>query len=124
MGLKEVDGTTLKRTTLDTLNGHTFNNNYHYHASLTRPYINKGFKGTLQANILPTVKSIRPTGAVIKTLITDFYTNASGWTVLKYTKNGGTAQLNYKLKSGSSNCYDFVEINENGVTTSTSSACR
>jgi hypothetical protein len=124
MGLKEVDGTTLNRATLDTLNGHTFNNHYHYHASLTRPYINKGFKGTLQTNILPTVKSIRPTGAVIKTLITDFYTNASGWTVLKYTKNGGTAQLNYKLKSGSSNCYDFVEINENGVTTSTSAACR
>lgn len=124
MGLKEVDGTTLNRATLDTLNGHIFNNHYHYHASLTRPYINKGFKGTLQTNILPTVKSIRPMGAVIKTLITDFYTNASGWTVLKYTKNGGTAQLNYKLKSGSSNCYDFVEINENGVTTSTSSACR
>jgi hypothetical protein len=125
MGFKEVDGNTLDKTTLDTLNGHTFNNNYHYHSSLTRPYINKGFKGTLQTNILPTVQSIRPTGAVIKTLITDFYVDSStGYTVLKYQKNGGIAQLNYKLKTGSTTCYDFVEINELGVTTSTSSSCR
>jgi hypothetical protein len=123
-GYKEIDGTTLDRSTLDTLNGHTFQNNYHYHASPVRPYINKGFKGTLQLSILPTVQSIRPTGAIVSTLITDFYTDANGWTVLKYKKNGGSAQLNYRLKAGTTSCYDFVEINESGVTTSTSTACR
>jgi hypothetical protein len=123
-GFKEVDGSTLNKSSLDTLMGHTFQNNYHYHTSTTRPYINKGFKGTLQTNILPTVQSIRPTGAVIKTLITDYYNDANGWTVLKYQKNGGIAQMNFRLKSGSTTCYDFVEINELGVTTSTSSACR
>ena len=123
-GFNEVDGATLNRTTLDELNGHTFNNKYHYHASMVRPYINKGFKGTLQTDILPTVRSIRPTGAIVTTLITDFYVDAEGWSILKYKKNTGIAQLNYKLKSGTTNCYDFVEINEAGVTTSTSTACR
>lgn len=123
-GFKEIDGKDLDRSTLDSLNGHTFKNRYHYHASPVRPYINKGFRGKLDPDILPTVRAIRPTGKVIRTMIIDYYTDTDGWTVLKYKKNGGIAQMNFRASKESKNCYDFVEIDESGAIVNQYKACR
>jgi len=103
-GILEVDGSEPRG--LDTFNGHIGPNGiYHYHASMTYPYINGGMYGTVtvtddQIEPQPALKAVRPpqdplAGAVI----TGFERASASQFQLTYTLSGATYTIAYTQNS-------------------------
>lgn len=123
-GSLEPDSTAMQP--LDSLNGHFDNRGkYHYHGTLTYPYINGGMRGVVtvqndQITPQPRTTPVRPflqplSGA----LVTGFTITGDRSYSLQYTRNGGTYYVNYRYDlTTPSNTYtfDFVDPQGNTVT--------
>jgi YHYH protein len=109
-GLTEPDGSPVRA--LDAFNGHADDKDgYHYHATLTYPYINGGMRGKVsvvaeQVDPQPTAKPIRPAGAPLQgASITAFsQTGPKAWR-LQYKLGGATYQVDYAIEGTG---YKFV----------------
>ncbi|MFM8395829.1 MAG: DUF1566 domain-containing protein, partial [Acidobacteriota bacterium] len=113
-GLKEPDGSTV--TGLDELNGHYDSaGKYHYHSTLTYPYINGGMRGVVTVSndqIVPQPKawSVRPfTSPLNGATITGFTTlGAQSWS-LEYTLNSQIYRVNYGIDATGKYYFDFID---------------
>ncbi len=102
-GLAEPDGSPVRA--LDAFNGHADEKDgYHYHATLTYPYINGGMRGKVsviegQVDPQPSGKPIRPAGAPLRgASITAFsQTGPKAWR-LQYKLGGATYQVDYAIE--------------------------
>jgi hypothetical protein len=109
-GLTEPDGSPVRA--LDAFNGHADDKDgYHYHATLTYPYINGGMRGKVsvvegQVDPQPSAKPIRPAGAPLRgASITAFsQTGPKAWR-LQYKLGGATYQVDYAIEGAG---YKFV----------------
>jgi YHYH protein len=109
-GLTEPDGSPVRA--LDAFNGHADDKDgYHYHATLTYPYINGGMRGKVkvvaeQVDPQPTAKPVRPAGAPLRgASITAFsQTGPKAWR-LQYKLGGATYQVDYAIEGTG---YKFV----------------
>jgi hypothetical protein len=117
-GLTEPDGSPV--TGLDQFNGHTDAiGNYHYHATLTYPYINGGLRGevTVRDDGIEPQPQTPPVRASQQPLrgaaITDFKQAGTNAYSLEYHINTGAAQfVNYQF-SDTSYTFEFVDANGN-----------
>ncbi|HMY75049.1 MAG TPA: DUF1566 domain-containing protein, partial [Blastocatellia bacterium] len=116
-GVKEPNGDTV--TGLDDFNGHTNattnGGKYHYHSTLTYPYINGGMHGQVTVSndqIVPQPRaySVRPaTTPLAGASITAWRANsATSWT-LEYQINGQTYKVNYSTDGAGHYTYEFVD---------------
>ncbi|NDD62491.1 MAG: DUF1566 domain-containing protein [Acidobacteria bacterium] len=113
-GLKEPDGSAV--TGLDDLNGHYDSaGKYHYHSTLTYPYINGGMRGVVTVSndqIVPQPRawSVRPfTSPLNGATITGYtVTGANGWS-LEYTLNGQLYRVNYGIDATGKYYFDFID---------------
>lgn len=113
-GLKEPDGSTV--TGLDELNGHyDSGGKYHYHSTLTYPYINGGMRGVVTVSndqIVPQPKawSVRPfTSPLNGASITGFtQLGPNAWS-LEYTLNNQLYRVNYGIDATGKYYYDFID---------------
>jgi YHYH protein len=109
-GLTEPDGSPV--WALDAFNGHADDKDgYHYHATLTYPYINGGMRGKVsvvqgQVDPQPSAKPIRPAGQPLRgASITAFsQTGPKAWR-LQYKLGGATYQVDYAIEGDG---YKFV----------------
>ena len=117
-GLTEPDGSPVRA--LDAFNGHSDDKDgYHYHATLTYPYINGGMRGKVsvvaeQVDPQPSAKSVRPAGAPLRgASITAFsQTGAKAWR-LQYKLGGATYQVDYAIEGTG---YKFTFTDPSGAT--------
>jgi hypothetical protein len=117
-GLTEPDGSPVRA--LDAFNGHADDKDgYHYHATLTYPYINGGMRGKVsvvaeQVDPQPAAKPIRPAGAPLRgASITAFsQTGPKAWR-LQYKLGGATYQVDYAIEGTG---YKFVFTDPAGNT--------
>ncbi|MBL8169897.1 MAG: DUF1566 domain-containing protein [Acidobacteria bacterium] len=113
-GLKEPNGDTV--TGLDEFNGHADSaGKYHYHSTLTYPYINGGMRGQVTVSndqIVPQPRaySVRPATTPLNgASITAWRANsATSWT-LEYQINGQTYKINYSTDGAGHYTYEFVD---------------
>jgi len=113
-GLKEPDGATV--TGLDELNGHYDSaGKYHYHSTLTYPYINGGMRGVVTVSndqIVPQPKawSVRPfTSPLNGATITGFTAlGGQNWS-LEYSLNNQTYRVNYGIDATGKYYFDFID---------------
>lgn len=113
-GLKEPNGDTV--TGLDEFNGHADSaGKYHYHSTLTYPYINGGMRGQVTVSndqIVPQPRaySVRPATTPLNgASITAWRANsATSWT-LEYQVNGQTYKINYSTDGAGRYTYEFVD---------------
>ena len=113
-GLKEPDGSTV--TGLDELNGHYDSaGKYHYHSTLTYPYINGGMRGVVTVSndqIVPQPRawSVRPfTSPLNGATITGFTTlDANRWS-LEYTLNSQVYRVTYGIDATGKYYFDFID---------------
>lgn len=113
-GLKEPNGDTA--TGLDEFNGHADSaGKYHYHSTLTYPYINGGMRGQVTVSndqIVPQPRaySVRPATTPLNgASITAWRANsATSWT-LEYQINGQTYKINYSTDGAGRFTYEFVD---------------
>lgn len=116
-GLKEPNGDTV--TGLDEFNGHSHSSTdggkYHYHSTLTYPYINGGMHGQVTVSndqIVPQPRafSVRPaTTPLTGAAITAWRANsATSWT-LEYQINRQTYKINYSTNGSGQFAYEFVD---------------
>jgi YHYH protein len=109
-GLNEPDGSPVRA--LDAFNGHADDKDgYHYHATLTYPYINGGIRGKVsvvegQVDPQPSAKPVRPAGQPLRgASITAFsQTGPKAWR-LQYKLGGATYQVDYAIEGTG---YKFV----------------
>jgi YHYH protein len=109
-GLAEPDGSPVRA--LDAFNGHADDKDgYHYHATLTYPYINGGMRGKVsvvegQVDPQPSAKPVRPAGQPLRgASITAFsQTGPKAWR-LQYKLGGATYQVDYAIEGTG---YKFV----------------
>jgi hypothetical protein len=109
-GLTEPDGSPVRA--LDAFNGHADDKDgYHYHATLTYPYINGGMRGKVsvvegQVDPQPSAKPVRPAGQPLRgASITAFsQTGPKAWR-LQYKLGGATYQVDYAIEGTG---YKFV----------------
>ena len=103
-GLTEPDGSAV--TGLDSLRGHTnVVGRYHYHASLTLPYLNAGFHGTIayvnnQVDPQPSARPVRPSGTPLNgATLVGFTNSATDQYSLRYRLTGNATDYfwNYTL---------------------------
>ena len=116
-GTTEPDGSTV--TGLDEFNGHFDDeNNYHYHASDTYPYINGGLRGMVevindQIEPQPQLTPIRPAGEPLQgAVITDFAATDTNAYSLEYTLNSQKNYVNYSFES-TTYTFEFVDADGN-----------
>jgi hypothetical protein len=109
-GLVEPDGSAV--TGLDSLRGHTnVLGRYHYHSSLTLPFLNAGFHGTVayvnsQVDPQPSVRPVRPSG-----------TPLNGASLVGYTNSGPDQfSLNYRLTGNPTNYFWNYTLNRTNKT--------
>ena len=100
--LTEPDGSAVQG--LDAYNGHTHDNlGYHYHATLTFPYINGGMRGKVnvvgdQVDPQPQLQPFRPAGEPLRgATITAFSKTATNAYSLTYKLNGELYRVDYAL---------------------------
>ena len=115
-GLTEPDGSVVTR--LDSYNGHMdAKGNYHYHATMTYPYINGGMRGNV--NVVGDQVDPQPQASPIRSFlqplngatITDFaITNANTYT-LTYELNGQAYTITYVIRG---NSYTFTFTDPSG----------
>jgi YHYH protein len=109
-GLTEPDGSAVRA--LDAFNGHADDKDgYHYHATLTYPYINGGMRGKVsvvegQVDPQASAKTVRPAGQPLRgASITAFsQTGPKAWR-LQYKLGGATYQVDYAIEGTG---YKFV----------------
>jgi YHYH protein len=117
-GLTEPDGSPVRA--LDAFNGHSDEKDgYHYHATLTYPYINGGMRGKVsvvaeQVDPQPAAKPVRPAGAPLRgASITAFaQTGPNAWR-LQYKLGGATYQVDYAIEGTG---YKFIFTDPSGAT--------
>jgi Pentapeptide repeats (8 copies)/YHYH protein len=104
-GLSEPDGSPVRA--LDAFNGHEDSNDtYHYHATLTYPYINGGMRGRVQVvgdqvDPQPTAAPVRPAGQPLRgATITSFAATGNNAYLLEYTLSNAKYSIHYELTSG------------------------
>lgn len=104
-GLTEPDGSAVRP--LDEYNGHADPvDGYHYHATLTFPYINGGLRGKVTVRNdgvepQPATPPMRPPGEPLKGAVITAFTRDGTASHLEYTLAGGLYRLDYVI-SGSS----------------------
>ena len=92
-GLTEPDGSAVRP--LDEFNGHPDpHDGYHYHATLTFPYVNGGMRGRVFVRDdgiepQPATPPMRPPGSPLR-----------GATITTFTTDGPTSHLEYRLDAG------------------------
>ena len=92
-GLTEPDGSPVRP--LDEFNGHSDpDGGYHYHATLTFPYVNGGMRGRVSVRDdgiepQPATPPIRPPSSPLR-----------GATITAFTTDGPTSHLEYRLDGG------------------------
>ena len=111
-GLTEPDGSAVSG--LDPYNGHTHGTlGYHYHATVTFPYVNGGMRGKVsvvgdQVDPQPVLRPFRPAGEPLRgaqiTAFTKAGTNAYS---LSYKLNGETYRVDYAL-AGTTATFTYV----------------
>jgi hypothetical protein len=99
-GLTEPDGSPVRA--LDHYNGHTdATDTYHYHSTLTYPYINGGMRGKVQVvgdqvDPQPSLKPIRPAGQPLRgASITSFTVTGTNAYRVEYAVSGATYRIDY-----------------------------
>ena len=104
-GLTEPDGSPAR--TLDTFNGHADSNDtYHYHSTLTYPYINGGMRGAVQVrdgqvDPQPSAIPIRPSGTPLRgASITSFTRSGPDVYSLQYRLAAATYRIDYSVGVG------------------------
>lgn len=117
-GLTEPDGSTVR--TLDAFNGHAdANDTYHYHSTLTYPYINGGMRGRVQVvdqqvDPQPSARPFRPAGNPLRgASITSFTNSAPGTYSLQYRLGSDTYRIDYLVKG---TMYRFTFTDPTGAT--------
>ncbi len=115
-GLTEPDGSPVR--TLDQYNGHTdAADTYHYHSTLTYPYINGGMRGKIQVvgdqvDPQPALKPIRPAGQPLRgASITSFALTGTNTYRLEYAVSVATYRIDYSLTSSG---YTFTFTDPSG----------
>ncbi|HRF60530.1 MAG TPA: YHYH protein [Fimbriimonadaceae bacterium] len=113
-GLTEPDGSAVKG--LDRFNGHTTAAlGYHYHGSLTYPYLNGGFHGEVveqegQVHPQPRASSPRPPTRPLRgAKIVGFETVKPGSYSVTYTLAGETRKVNYTVDKDGGVTFEFVD---------------
>ena len=113
-GLKEPDGATV--TGLDELNGHYDGaGKYHYHSTLTYPYINGGMRGVVTVSndqIVPQPRaySVRPfTSPLNGAAITGFAVTGPRVWSLEYTISGQVYKVVYGIDAAGKYYFDFID---------------
>jgi hypothetical protein len=109
-GLTEPDGSPVRA--LDAFNGHADDKDgYHYHATLTYPYINGGMRGKVsvaegQVDPQPSAKPVRPAGQPLRgaSIAAFSQTGPKAWR-LQYKLGGATYQVDYAIEGTG---YKFV----------------
>lgn len=103
-GLSEPDGSPVRA--LDAFNGHADSNDtYHYHATLTYPYVNGGMKGRVkvvgdQVDPQPAASAVRPAGQPLRgATITSFAEAGPNAYLLEYRLSNATYSVRYELTS-------------------------
>lgn len=103
-------------TGLDELNGHYDSaGKYHYHSTLTYPYINGGMRGVVTVSndqIVPQPKawSVRPfTSPLNGATITGFTTRGPQSWSLEYTLNSQIYRVNYGIDATGKYYFDFID---------------
>ncbi len=119
-GLTEPDGSAVSG--LDAYNGHTHGTlGYHYHATLTFPYVNGGMRGKVsvvgdQVDPQPVLRPFRPAGEPLRgAQITAFAKAGSNAYSLSYKLNGETYRVDYALAGTTAT---FIYVAPNGTTRS------
>jgi YHYH protein len=104
-GLSEPDGSPVRA--LDAFNGHVDSNDtYHYHATLTYPYINGGMRGQVQVvgdqvDPQPAASAVRPAGQPLPgATITSFSDTGTNAYLLEYTLSNAKYSVRYEMTSG------------------------
>ncbi len=104
-GLTEPDGSPVRP--LDSLNGHAdVNDTYHYHSTLTYPYINGGMRGKVQVrdgqiDPQPSATPTRPSGTPLRgASITSFTRSRSDSYSLQYRLAAAIYRIDYSVQSG------------------------
>lgn len=110
-GTAEPDGSAV--TGLDDFNGHEGpaghlgSNGYHYHGTLTYPYINGGLRGVVevredQIEPQPVTRAFRPAGTPLRgATITSFEATGASSYRLGYTLGGGQGGVEYAVSAES-----------------------
>ena len=104
-GLLEPDGAAAR--ILDEYNGHTDpTDGYHYHSTLTFPYINGGLRGRVRlvgdaVDPQPVTAPIRPAGAPLRGAAITAFTSDGATSHLEYRLNGGTYRVDYTVDAAS-----------------------
>ena len=119
-GLTEPDGSAVSG--LDSYNGHSHGTRgYHYHATLTFPYVNGGIRGTVsvigdQIEPQPVLRPFRPAGEPLRgAKITAFTKTGTNAYSLSYKLNGATYRVDYALNG---TVATFTYISPTGTTRS------
>ncbi len=115
-GLTEPDGSLVRG--LDQYNGHSdATDTYHYHSTLTYPYINGGMRGKVQVvgdqvDPQPALKPIRPAGQPLRgTSITSFAVIGTNAYRVEYAVSGASYRIDYALAAGG---YTFAFTDPSG----------
>jgi hypothetical protein len=113
-GLAEPDGSAARG--LDRFNGHAdAGGSYHYHATLTYPYVNGGFHGEVterggQVDPQPRAREVRPALPPLPgAKITAFARPKPGSYSLQYQVGGESRAVNYSIQADGSYRFDFVD---------------
>ncbi len=113
-GLTEPDGS--EAVGLDEYNGHfDSDGDYHYHSTLTYPYINGGLRGVValeggQVEPQPGTREFRPALAPLNgATITGFESPADDSYSITYTLDGGTHRMSWSVdRAAGTVTYEFV----------------
>ena len=113
-GYREPDGSSPHG--LDWLNGHAGPDGmYHYHATQEYPYLNGGFRGSIELRngavaIQPRARGVRPyTRPLRGATITGFEIRDGSSYLLQYELGGKTHSIQYSLPSGGGAKFVFVD---------------
>lgn len=92
-------------TNLDACNGHDHDGlGYHYHLTEQAPYVVGCYHGSVEGAFQPQTLHLRPSGGPIRATITDLFTDADGWTTVKFNYNNTPQIVSYKKVN---DCYQF-----------------
>jgi uncharacterized protein (TIGR03437 family) len=112
-GIAEIDGSTV--TGLDQFNGHTFQDNYHYHSTKTYPYVNGGMRGVVQVQNdaitpQPVTTPIRPAGNPLPgARIVGFTWPLPNHYSLEYVVGSAHSFINYSVNDDNTYTLNFVD---------------
>jgi arylsulfatase A len=108
LGLTEPDGSS--PGPLDEAHGHGPGEEFHYHASLEKPYFMSGFAGEVDLDIRPTTSGWRPPTRPLRgARITDFRGDRDSGFQLTYVLDGAEHRVDYSVRSDGGVDFEFRE---------------